>query len=66
MDNYPKEAVELARAQASVCVMSEDEIAAFVQKVAASLRSIAENDSASGSMISGQFLVRIIHLFSGS
>ena len=54
MDNYPKEAVELARAQASVCVMSEDEIAAFVQKVAASLRSIAENDSASGSMISGQ------------
>ncbi|MBE6442095.1 MAG: transcriptional regulator [Desulfovibrio desulfuricans] len=45
MDDYLKEAVELARAQASVRVMSEDEIAAFVQKLAASLRSIAENGS---------------------
>lgn len=42
MDDYLKEAVELARAQAGVRVMSEDEIAAFVAKVAASLRAIAE------------------------
>ena len=42
MDDYLKEAVELARAQAGVRVMSEDEIAAFVAKVATSLRAIAE------------------------
>jgi predicted transcriptional regulator len=40
MDDYLKEAVELARAQAGVRVMSEDEIAAFIQKVAASLRAL--------------------------
>jgi len=43
MDDYLKEAIELARAQAGVRVMSEDEIAAFVQKVAASLRAL-DND----------------------
>ena len=42
MDDYLKEAVKLARAQAGVRVMSEDEIAAFVAEVAASLRAIAE------------------------
>ena len=41
MDDYLKEALELARAQAGVRVMTEDEIAAFVSKVAASLRAIA-------------------------
>ena len=46
MDDYLKEAIELARAQAGVRVMSEDEIAAFVQKVAASLRSIAGGEVA--------------------
>ena len=42
MDDYLKEAVELARAQAGVRVMSEDEIAAFVSRITASLRAIAE------------------------
>ena len=44
MDDYLKEAVELARAQAGVRVMSEDEIAAFVAKVAAKLRALANGD----------------------
>ena len=46
MDDYLKEALELARAQASVRVMSEDEIAAFVAKVAASLRALANGEAA--------------------
>ncbi len=49
MDDYLKEAVELARAQAGVRVMSEDEIAAFVSRVAASLRAIAEGGEAGAS-----------------
>jgi predicted transcriptional regulator len=44
MDDYLKEAIELARAQAGVRVMSEDEIAAFVARVAASLRALANGD----------------------
>ncbi|MBE6440727.1 MAG: transcriptional regulator [Desulfovibrio desulfuricans] len=48
MDDYLKEALELARAQAGVRVMSEDEISAFVQKVAGSLRMIAEGGNLSG------------------
>lgn len=44
MDDYLKEALELARAQAGVRVMSEDEISAFVAKVAGSLKAIAEGD----------------------
>jgi len=46
MDDYLKEALELARAQAGVRVMSEDEIAAFVAKVAASLRALANDEVA--------------------
>ena len=49
MDDYLKDAVELARAQAGVRVMSEDEIAAFVSRVAASLRAIAEGCEAGAS-----------------
>ena len=41
MDDYFKEALELARAQAGVRVMNEKEIATFVAKVAASLKDIA-------------------------
>jgi len=48
MDDYLKEAIELARAQAGVRVMSEDEIAAFVQKVAASLRALANGVDIAG------------------
>ena len=42
MDDYLKGALDLARAQASVRVMTEDEVAGFVQKLAMSLRGIAE------------------------
>ena len=42
MDDYLKEALEIARAQASVRVMSEEEITSFIQKVAAGIRTVAE------------------------
>lgn len=42
MDDYLNEALRLARAQAGVRVMSEDEILNFAGKLAANLRSIAE------------------------
>ena len=41
MDDYLKEALELARAQASVRVMTEQEIVAFVTNVAAKLRTMS-------------------------
>ncbi len=44
MDDYLKEALEIARAQASVRVMSEDEITSFIQKLAQGIRSVAEGE----------------------
>lgn len=44
MDDYLKEALEIARAQAGVRVMTEDEIATFIQKLAQSIRSVAEGE----------------------
>ena len=44
MDDYLKEALEIARAQASVRVMSEEEITSFIQKVAAGIRTVAEGE----------------------
>ena len=41
---YLKEALEIARAQASVRVMSEEEITSFIQKVAAGIRTVAEGE----------------------
>ena len=41
MDDYLNEALRLARAQAGVRVMSEDEILNFAGKLAANLRSMA-------------------------
>ena len=41
MDDYLKQALELARAQASVRVMTEEEITKFVAILAAKLRSLA-------------------------
>ena len=41
MDDYLKQAIELARAQASVRVMTEEEITRFVATLAAKLRSLA-------------------------
>ena len=44
MDDYLKEALEIAKAQASVRVMKEEEITAFVQKVAQGIRVVAETE----------------------
>ena len=43
MDDYLKEALEIARAQAGVRVMSEEEVTAYIQKLAAGIRAIAED-----------------------
>ncbi len=42
MDDYLKQAIELARAQASVRVMTEDEISRFVATLAAKLRALSD------------------------
>jgi predicted transcriptional regulator len=46
MDDYLKQALELARAQASVRAMTEDQITEFVAKLAAKLRALAEGAAA--------------------
>ncbi|MBO4301460.1 MAG: MucR family transcriptional regulator [Desulfovibrio sp.] len=46
MDDFLKQALELARAQASVRVMTEEEITAFVTRVANSLRAMASGEEA--------------------
>ena len=45
MDDYLKEALEIVKAQASVRVMTEEEITTLMQRLAVSIRSIAEGDS---------------------
>ena len=45
MDEYLKQAIELARAQASVGVMSEEDIAKFVATLAAKLRALDDSDT---------------------
>ncbi len=42
MDDYLKEAIEIAKAQASIRTMRVDEITTFVQKVSEGLRRTAE------------------------
>lgn len=44
MDDYLKEALEIAKAQASVRVMKEEEITAFVQKLTQGIRVVAETE----------------------
>ena len=44
MDDYLKEALEIAKAQASVRVMKEEDVAAFVQKVSQGIRAVAESE----------------------
>ena len=44
MDDYLKEALEITKAQASVRVMKEEEITAFVQKVTQGIRVVAETE----------------------
>ena len=72
MDDYLKEALEITRAQAGVRVMSEEEIAAFIQKVAQGIKSVAEGETPveldSGEMaveaaFGQQSLVRARHVF---
>ena len=46
MDDYLKEALEIARAQAGVRQMSEEEIAAFIRKVAVSIQQLANGSAA--------------------
>ena len=41
MDDFLKGALEISKAQAGVRVMSAEEITAFVQKVAGSIRAVA-------------------------
>ena len=45
MDDYLKEALELARAQASVRVMSDEDILAFVSNVANKLRTLSSGET---------------------
>jgi len=45
MDDYLKEALEIARAQAGVRVMTEEEITSFIQKVAMGIRNVATGDA---------------------
>jgi predicted transcriptional regulator len=45
MDDYLKEALEIAKAQAGVRVMSEEEIACFIQNVSASIRALSEDET---------------------
>lgn len=44
MDDYLKEALEIAKAQASVRIMKKEDIAAFVQKVSQGIRAVAEGE----------------------
>ena len=45
MDDCLKEALEIVKAQASVRVMTEEEITTLMQRLAVSIKSIAEGDS---------------------
>ena len=45
MDDYLKEALEITRAQAGVRIMTEEEIATFIQKVAVGIRAVAEGEA---------------------
>lgn len=45
MDDFLKEALEIVKAQASVRVMTEEEITNFMQRVALGIRNIAESDN---------------------
>ena len=47
MDDYLKEAMEIVKAQASVRVMTEDEITTLVRRLSAGIKSIAENETVS-------------------
>ena len=45
MDDYLKEALEIVKAQASVRVMTEDEITTLVRRLSAGLKGIADSEA---------------------
>lgn len=45
MDDFLKEALEIVKAQASVRIMSEDEITSMVKRLSSGLKSISEDGS---------------------
>lgn len=47
MDDYLKEALEIVKAQASVRVMTEEEITTLMQRLAVSIKTISDGDSIS-------------------
>ena len=44
MDDYLKEALEIVKAQATVRIMTEEEITTLMQRIAVGIRSIAEGE----------------------
>ncbi|MCH5277292.1 MAG: MucR family transcriptional regulator [Desulfovibrionaceae bacterium] len=53
MDDYLKEALEIVKAQASVRVMTEDEITTLVRRLSVGLKSIAENETGEDALPEG-------------
>ena len=50
MDDYLKEALEIVKAQASVRVMTEDEITTLVRRLSAGLKGIADSEAGEGGL----------------
>lgn len=46
MDDYLKEALDIVKAQASVRVMTDEEITTLIQSLSVGIKGIAENDAA--------------------
>ena len=49
MEKYLKEALEIVKAQASVCTMTEEEITAMISKLAVGIKAISEGTAIPGS-----------------
>ncbi len=47
MEEYLKQALEIVKAQASVRIMTEDEILSMIQKLAKDIQNVAEDDGKS-------------------
>ncbi|MBQ3058827.1 MAG: MucR family transcriptional regulator [Desulfovibrio sp.] len=58
MNDYLKEAIAIAQAQASVRVMNEEEIILFIQNVANNLKSIAESDEKEPDMPTAEMIAQ--------
>lgn len=56
MDDFLKEALEIVKAQASVRVMSEEEISSMVKKLASGLRGLAEGEPEAEPAVSEEVL----------